>query len=134
MVVFRFRNKTVVSKLPIEDIISDRSLINGMHPYDSYQVGMIYAMHVHHVFCSTNCVGATNSVNSNYAINPYIEYMGIDLLTNALLFKPKFSQNTIKIPIGEFYSKTYLLLAISSDSAFSIGYSMAEYFIDYAAI
>lgn len=124
MIVLRFRNKNAIVKNSITEIINNKSLINILHPYDSYQIGTIKTMQENKYIMTNSLI--ERDLDDYYIIEPCVDWIGTDFTENKLIFKAKSSFSEMKVSIEEFCKDFKLIRAISSRNAFLIGSVIAS--------
>lgn len=129
-VALRVINKGVVCCMSIGDIVSNKKLINKLHPYDSYLIGMIEGMQRNNIVIEDPCFVDNNY--DDFIIEPYLEWVETNFTDGTLIFQPINSTgNQFSVPIKSIYENVMPIRGVSSVSAFCIGNIVTEHFTKF---
>ena len=127
---FRVRGKKVFRIIDIEDFCRDKDLLDMIHPVDAYIVGIIYGMNKNKVVLESNIMDHFMDYDSYVIFKPFlcVEYHCMDN-DDFVLLKNKDNKELLKVPIFDFYEKSFLLQAIGSVASNRLGFFTSEKFI-----
>jgi hypothetical protein len=127
---FRVRGKKIFRVINIEDFCRDENLLSMIHPVDAYITGIIYAMNKNKIILESNIMDRFMDYDSYVIFKPFlhVEYHCMDN-DDLIWLKSKDKKESLKVPIFDFYEKSFLLQAIGSVASNRLGFFTSEKFI-----
>lgn len=127
--IFRVRGKTSIRVVDIEDVCYDKDLLSMIHPIDAYMTGIIYSIQKNKIITEFNLMDYFRDYDSYIVVEPFLNIEDHHMNNDLISLKNKKSNESLKVPILDFYRKPFLLHGVGSVASNQLGFFTSEKFI-----